>query len=526
VGKTLIKGDVGGIKVVKQIEADVVVVGAGMVGTTIARELSRYKVETVVVEKGSQAGSQGQTKASGGMIYSGFAMLQSLVLKSILAPDAPLYDPDSQKTKWLEQGFDMVPQWLEELDIKYRKLTNLAVAVNKEEVKILESLLKAGEGIGVRYATARWADRKMCLEMEPHLTKDVVAGAYSEGEMLQVLPYELAIAQSDNAKQNGVRFMLSTEVTGVSQKDGYQLVETTQGPIKTRFIVNAAGRFADAVADMGGARDWDLAFARNLSIVLDQRVGKLMNTFLTRPPVPGKAPIGMRTLDGNLLLSTGAYIPPRDRYDLGGYRGECMENLMEAKRYIPELSEKDVIRTFVGMRAFNTRDPEENIIEPCSTNPRFINAAVRLPGTMSAVLISRYVVELLGDAGLELTTNSDFNPFRTAIPRFRDLSDSEQNRLIAQDPRYGHVVCRCETVTEGEIIEAIKRGARTVAGVKYRTRAGMGRCQGGFCGPRVVGILARELGIPETQITDSGPGSPVVPFESKELLREAARVGE
>ncbi len=288
---------------VKQWEAEIVIIGAGITGTTLARELSRYKVDAVVVEKGGGAGTQAQTKASGGMVYTGFAMLMSFILKSIMAPDAPLYDPDSQKTKWLEQGFDMALQRFEELDVRHRRLTTLTPAINKEEVKILESLVKSAEGIGVRYATPKWADRRMCSDMEPHLTKDVVAG-------------------------------------------------------------------------------------------------------------------------------------------------------------------------------------------------------------------------------LELTTNSDFNPFRTAIPRFRNLPESERSKLIAQDPRYGHVVCRCETITEGEIVEAIKRGARTVTAVKYMTRAGMGRCQGGFCGPRVVGIMARELNIPATQIMDSGLGSPVVPFESKELLREAAMIGE
>jgi glycerol-3-phosphate dehydrogenase len=507
----------------KQIEADVVVIGAGLTGTAIARELSRYKLETVVVEKGGGAGTQGQTRASGGMIYSGSAMLESLVLKSVLAPEYPLYDPESLKMKWLEQGFDMMPQVLEELGVRHRNLINLTVAVDEEEVKILESLLKIGSEIGVRYADARWADREMCLEMEPHLRKDVIAGLYGEGNMIQTCGFEVAIAQSENAKQNGVKFMFLTEVTGVLQKNGYQVVETTQGPIKTRFIVNAAGIFADVVADMGGTRDWELAYARNLTIVLDQRAGGLMRNFLARPPVPGKAPIGIPTLDGNIILSTGAYVPPRDRYDFGAYPGECMRNLMEAKRYIPEFSEKDIIRTFVGMRAFNTRDKEENIIEPSATNPRFINVVIRLPSTAATPLMSRHTVKLLGDAGLELITKTDFNPYRKDVPRFRYLPDSERNKLIAQDPRYGHVVCRCEMVTEGEIVEAIKRGAKTVGAIKYMTRAGMGRCQGGFCGPRVAGILARELNIPVTQVMDSTLGSPVVPYESKELLRETVK---
>jgi len=320
--------------------------------------------------------------------------------------------------------------------------------------------------------------------------------------------------------------MLNTEVTGVLQKNGYQVVETTQGAINTRFIVNAAGILADVVADMGGGRDWDLTFIRNLHVILDKRAGRLANTNLSLPPRSGKGPICVRTLDGNLMINTGGYVPARDRYDLDAHPGEGMQNLLEAKRYIPEISEKDVIRTFVGMRVFNTRDQEENIIEPSSANARFINVAVRLPGIIPALPIARHVVALLGDAGLELVTKPDFNPWRKGISRFRDFPDSGRDRLIAQDARYGHVVCRCETITEGEIVEAIKRGAQTVAGVRYRTRAGMGRCQGGFCSPRVVSILARELNIPVTQIMDSSLGSPVVPFESKGLLREAAKVGE
>jgi glycerol-3-phosphate dehydrogenase len=509
----------------KQIEADVVIIGAGITGTTIARELSRYKVETVVVERGGGVGTQGQTKAAGGMIYTGLVMLMSFILKSIMAPDAPLYDPESQKIKWLEQGFDLAPQWLEELGVENRRLVTLVIATNKEELKSLESLLKFGEGIGGRYTSPRWADKKMCSEMEPHLTKDVVAGLYSEGDLIRISPWDIAIAQSDNAKENGVKFMLNTEVTGVPQREGHQVVETTQGSIKTRFIVNAAGILADVVADMGGARDWGLTFVRNLHPILDKRAGRLIHTCLNAPPIPGKGPICVRTMDDNLIVNTGPYQPARDRYDLGAYPGECMQNLMEAKRYIPGISEKDVIRAFVGMRVFNTRDQEENIIEPSSTNPRFINVAVRLPGIIPAQPIARHVVELLGDAGLELVTKLDFNPWRKGIPRFRDFPDRERDKLIAQDARYGHVICRCETITEGEIVEAIKRGAQTVAEVRYRTRAGMGRCQGGFCSPRVVRILARELNIPVTQIMDSSLGSPVVPFKSKELLREAAKVG-
>jgi glycerol-3-phosphate dehydrogenase len=509
---------------VKQIEADVVVIGSGITGTSIARELSRYKVETILVEKAGYI-SAGQTKASAGGIYTeSLRMVRSLVVKSAYAAGAPLYDAESRKLKFIREGFKMWHQLLEELDVRVRSEPVLIVAVNKKELADLENYVRVGESIGGRYADMRWVDKETILAMVPYMTNDVVAGLYSDTRAMQTLPWELAIAMADNAKQNGVRVVLDAEVTGISQKDGYQLVETTQGPIKTRFIVNAAGVNADVVADMGGAHDWGLVYIRHLFLVLDRRLGQYVNLGFTGVGVPGEMDGFALTPEGNIVVIAVRNTPTQDKYAFGSHRLEHILAMRVAKQYLPKVSEKDVIRTYVPLTAFNTRDPEENIVEPCSTNPRFINVAVRMPGIAPSPAIAKYVVELLGDAGLELTTRSDFNPFRTAIPRFRDLSDSERNKLIAQDPRYGHVVCRCETVTEGEIVEAIKRGARTVTGIKYMTRAGMGRCQGGFCGPRVVGILARELGIPVTQVMDSSPGSPIVPFGSKELLREATKV--
>lgn len=294
----------------KQLEADVVIIGGGITGTAVARELSRYQLETILVEKAGYI-SAGQTKASLGTIYCGLPMMQSFVLKSVMAPKAPIYDRNSKKTKWLEEGFEMWPQWFEELDIQHLSLRTLVVARSEKEITDLEFLRKLGENIGGTYADIRWADRKTCFEMEPHLTQDTLAGLYSEGHCFRVSPWELAIALSDNAKQNGVKFILDAEVTGVSQKNGYQIVKTTQGPIRTKFIVNATGLFADTVADMGGARDWSLSLVRNLMIVLDKRVGGLVRNFLMTPMYPGVVTIWSPTLDGNLLLDLGTYDPVR-----------------------------------------------------------------------------------------------------------------------------------------------------------------------------------------------------------------------
>jgi glycerol-3-phosphate dehydrogenase len=178
-----------------------------------------------------------------------------------------------------------------------------------------------------------------------------------------------------------------------------------------------------------------------------------------------------------------------------------------AKTIIPALSENDIISTFTGVRVFNTRDIEDHIVEFSPENPKFLNVIIRLPGIIGALPMSRHVVSMLADAGLDLKSKLDFDPHRMAIPRVRELSDDERARLIAQDGRYGHVICRCETVTEGEIVEAIKRGAITLDGIKFRTRASMGTCQGNFCGPKIAALLARELGRSLESVSKKGAGS-------------------
>ena len=226
----------------------------------------------------------------------------------------------------------------------------------------------------------------------------------------------------------------------------------------------------------------------------------------------------MMSRDDNIMINCGTYDITENPDDISTSRKGFKKSIAIAKSMVPSISEKDIINSFRGIRTFNTRDLEDHIVEFSSTNPRFLNVVIRLPGFIGAPPMARHVVGMLADAGLKLASKSDFNPYRQAIPRFRELSDDERRALIAQDPRYGHVVCRCETVTEGEIVEAIRRGARTEEGIKMRTRAGMGRCQGGFCGPRVIDILARELNIPITRVTKRSADSPFLLYNSKELL--------
>ncbi len=514
----------------RRLEADVVVIGGGITGAAIARELSRYKVETILVEKGGEVGG-GQTKMSASNIYTGLNMLGSLRLKSQLLPAGmpvtELYHPDTLKQKWCDQGIEQWKPLVKDLDIHHNYLTTLIMATNKDEVKDLEAYTEMGQMIGGVYADFRWVDREEILaKIEPNVTKEIIAGLYSEGQMMNIFPPEATIALAENAVENGVKVVLNAGVTGVSREDGYQIVHTAKGPVKTNFIVNAAGGHADKIAKMAGPIDWGLQFRKSQVMILDKRCKDLVRGALRLPVRPGEFFfLVIQRSEDNIMTYCGAYDPTDSPDDTRSSREVIIESMKVAQRFVPGISIKDVITSFTGVRVFNTRNLDDHIIEFASTNPRFLNVAIRLPSLGGAAgPMPRHVIGMLADAGLELTTKSDFNPYRKGIPRFCDLSDDERRELIKQDPKYGHVICRCETVTEGEIVEAIKRGARTLEGIQFRTRAGMGRCQRGFCGPRIISILSRELDVPVTEVTKRGEDSPFLLYRSKELLEREGRV--
>jgi glycerol-3-phosphate dehydrogenase len=497
------------------IETQVLIIGAGTTGTSIARELSKYKVDTILLEKREDVG-MGETKASHGFIYSGgLTAAGSLVMKSVMLPSGQTaFNPQSRKTQMEHESIKEFPTMAKDLEVELTHDRRLMLARDEDDLKMLKVAERICGDMGTKIT---WLDREGILEMEPHVTKNVLAGIADEGYQLSVYPWDWAIALVENAKQNGVKLMLLTEVIGIKTLDGGFLVYTNRGPIRAAFIINAAGPYADEVARMAGVCDFGLTCTRSQMLILDKRVN-LLNQSVSLAPRPGKVRTLRRTISGNIETICSEYYPVSDPEDTTTIMKWTDQSIAGAQELIPSISKKDIVTSFVGVRVFNTRDPEEDILEASKGNPRFLNAAIRLPGVSVTPAAARHIIYLLGNQGLALSTKNGFDPRRKRIPRVSELSDEERKRLIAQDPRYGHIVCRCEEVSEGEIVEAIRRGARTVAGVKYRTRAGMGRCQRGFCGPRVLEILSRELDIPMTTVTQMGGMSTVLLHRSKELI--------
>jgi len=493
------------------LETQVLIVGAGSTGLAIARELSKYKVNVIVVEKNVDV-CLGEVKGSHAAIYPGIGLswASSLVVKSIMTPDispSRLFHRNSLKTRLSLEGFNAFPALAEELEIGFKLSRRLIVGRDEEDftaLQILEEICKSMDFKPERL------NQEEIQALEPHMNKDFTRGLSQAGDVGNVYSWEYGIALAENARANGVRIMLLAEVRGITTLDGGFLVDTTKGEIKTRFIVNAAGPYSDKIAAMAGVCDFGLTFTRSQMLITDRRIGDLVNYNCGIAPRPGGSASIRPTLNGNLYISATGYHPATGPEDTGSKMEWTDLAIQNVRELFPDIHKEDIISSFVGVRVFNTRDPENHIIEVSHKNPNFLNAVTRLPGLTPSPAIAKYVTELLGNQGLALTQKADFNPRRKRIPQVSELSEQERLQLIAQDSRYGRIVCRCEQVTEGEIVEAIKRGARTVVGVKYRTRAGMGRCQQDYCGTQIVEILASELGISKSQVLFKGPGSELV----------------
>lgn len=497
-------------------KADVVIIGGGVIGCFIARELSRYNLDTVLLEKESDVAC-GATKANNAQIHTGMGEKSGTLKKELCRKAWPLYDTIAR-----------------ELDVPFKR-NGLLVILTKDTLSrkipsfissliiryvLVPMVVKEGKKVG---DTPRVIKKEELHKIEPNVTDRTVSAVLMPNYGV-ICPYKLTIALVENAVHNGVTFLLETRATGIVTEDNkVRAVVTDRGTIQTDFVINAAGVFADEVAAMAGAQEYTIHPRKGCILLFDKELQGHVNHQVSEvkfPPDPRTKGGGVLiTVDGNINWGPTALEVP-DKEDTSVTR-EDIETAVE--RYgpiFPDLSRNGVITYFAGLRAATYK--EDFVIKASDTVKGFIHVGgIQSPGLTAAPVIAEMVLTILREEGLKMVEKEDFDPVRKASPVFNALSVDERKELIKKNPLYGNVVCRCEHVTEGEIVEAIHSSlpAVTVDAVKRRTRAGMGRCQGGFCGPRVAALLAWELQIREVDVTKEGEGSHLFVGRTKEGMK-------
>ncbi|PKK86360.1 MAG: FAD/NAD(P)-binding oxidoreductase [Thermoplasmata archaeon HGW-Thermoplasmata-1] len=498
-------------------KADVVIVGAGVIGCFIARELSRYKLDAVLLEKGSDV-AQGATKANSGQIHNGMGEKSGTLKKELCVKAWPMFE---RITK--------------ELDVPYKKKGLLILATRETFPQLpgwLARILAKKIFPKVVAGKARSAgerpkilNREQIFEMEPNVTDRVISGVLSP-EYGVICPMQLTVAAAENAIMNGAKVILETDVTGIRTKDGRVTgVETDRGTIETSFVVNAAGVHSDEVAAMADLEEFTIHPRKGSILLFDKDANSQLNHQVREFHAGGRKG---HSKGGGILMSphnihwgpTAIDVPAKD--DRSVTREEIDGIYDGYGPTLPAFPRRSVITAFAGLRAATYK--EDFVINASGKVRGFVNAAgIQSPGLTAAPVVAERVAGLLSGCGLALEKKDDFDPVRRKAPCFASLSDEEKAAAIGNDPAFGRVICRCETITEGEIVDAIRRSplpVLSIDAVKRRTRAGMGRCQGGFCMPRVAEILAREHGVPLDKITKDGAGSGLLVARTKENLGE------
>jgi len=479
----------------KTLTVDVAIVGGGIIGTAVARELSKYQVNVLVVEKEAEVG-WGTTKANSGIVHAGFHE-----------------EPGTLKAKYCFPGNQMYPKLCEELDVCFKQNGILMVARTDEEWEIVQKYYQRGKDRGV---PVELLNPEQALALEPALNPEI-KGALHAPNGGAVMPFELAAALMENALQNGAQLLTDAPVVAAGLEGDKKILETEGYRIEAKVVINAAGLFADDLARMFGDDYFSIKPRKGEEYLFDLDTKDLVTRTIF--PVPTKVSKGILvipTAEGNLMIGpTGDNID--DKEDLKTTRYGFSRILEGARSLVPGINPRKIIAQFAGVRAASDRG--DFIVELSPNIPGLIHlAGMESPGLTAAPAIAVDAVKLVEEAGLKLVPKEDFEPRRKPMVRFRSLSHEERERLIQENPLYGRIICRCESVTEGEIVDAIHRGARTLDGIKFRARAGAGRCQGGFCQPLVMAIIARELGIPLEEVTKRGRGSEPVLYHAKELL--------
>ncbi len=469
---------------------DVAVIGAGVTGCAAARYLSAYKAKTIVIERAEDVCSLGASKANSAIVHAGF--------------DA---HHGSLMAKLNVEGSKMMGALSKELDFDYINNGSLVVCMNEADYPQLERLYQNGIENGVEGLEIVRGER--LFELESAVRRDAYAALWAPTGAI-VCPFGLTIALAENAEANGAEFSFNSTVTALRYEDEGWSIQTNRGLIRARSVINAAGTYADVLHNMVSTRRINITPRKGEYMLLDKSVGGFVKrTVFQLPSKLGKGVLVSPTVHGNIIVGPTA----EDVFDRDGVNttqsglATVMEKSVAAVECVPL---KQVITSFAGLRAHE--DGHEFIIGLAEGTKNFFDCAgMESPGLSSAPAVGKMIAGIVAES-LGLEENKSFEPRRQGIINPRKLTNAERNALIARDGSFGQIVCRCEGITEGEIISAIRRpiGAKSLDGVKRRVRAGMGRCQGGFCGTRVMEILARELNISINDVTKCGGESKMI----------------
>lgn len=473
---------------------DVTIIGCGVIGASLAYTLSRYQLRVLVLEKENDV-AMGTTKANSAVVHAG-------------------YDPahGTLMAKLNVQGSAMMEELCRKLSVKYKRTGSFVLAFDEAQRAHLEKMLENGNKNGV--PGLQLLSGEEAREMEPGLSENVCAALYAPSAAI-IDPWGLCIAEAETAVRNGVELKLRSVVTGMEDQGNSVLLHTSTGDYETRFVVNCAGGWGHEISAMTGECEWQAHPSRGEYYLLDKSSGSLVSRVIFQcPTAAGKGVLVAPTVHGNLIVGPNAHDvqgPLNRETTLSG-----MDEVAEVShKSVPGIDFRQSIRNFAGVRA-NTSEADF-IIRPAKNMPNLLYlAGIKSPGLSAAPAIAEYAAELLQGMGLSLEEKQDWDGTREQI-RFKELSDAEKAELVKKDPRYGRVICRCETITEGEIVAAIHSPIPpcSVDGIKRRAGAGMGRCQGGFCGPRVVDILSRELGVSPLDIRQDGDGTYILTGTTK-----------
>lgn len=465
---------------------DIAIIGAGVIGTMIGRELSRYQLKVLLLDKEEDV-SCGASKANSGIVHGGYDAKHG-----------------TMKAKFSRAGNRMYAQLEKELNFGYRECGSLVLAYSQVDFQTLRELKKNGEKNGV--ADLEIIDQEAVRNLEPNINKEVIGALYCPTVGV-ASPYELTIALAENAVMNGVELKLGQEVIAIEKNDSFKII-TREKHFESKIVINAAGAYSDKIANMLGLYEFEIIPRRGEYVLLNKNQGHLANHVLFQCPTKkGKGILVTRTYHGNLMLGPNAQ-EVNDPSQVSTNKETLNYIVEKARKSIPDFDLSKTLTSFSGIRA--TSSIHDFIIEESKVKG-FINVAgIESPGLTASPAIGKYVIGIVKAMGLSLKEDEDFNPMRSAI--IKPKSESFEGEIDHSDPKR-NIICRCEQVTEAEIIEALSRGidVSSIDSIKRRVRAGMGPCQGTFCGKRVAKVISGYKGIPIEQVPKRGKGSSILP---------------